>query len=159
MKRLPRWPTVIPFVLVCQLAGIVGVLTTETGTSTWYRELAKPSFQPPGWVFGPVWTLLYALMGIAAWRVWRLGVERPGVGRALGLFAVQLLLNAAWSPIFFGAHAIGPALAVLAALWLTLLATIVAFRPLDRIAALLLAPYLAWVTFATVLNASILALN
>lgn len=159
MRRMHTWLGAIPYVILCQLVGAVGALTTETGGSPWYEALEKPSFQPPGWVFGPVWTLLYALMGIAAWRVWRLGVARPGVRRALTLFGVQLGLNAIWSPIFFGAHAIGIALGVLTALWLALVLTIVAFRPLDKTAALLLTPYLAWVTFATVLNASIVALN
>lgn len=154
-----NWLTAAAFVLGCQLAGILGVVTTQTGTSSWYRELAKPSFQPPPWLFGPVWTLLYALMGIAAWRVWRRGMDKPGVRLALGLFAVQLALNAAWSPVFFGAHAIGLALAILAALWLVLVATIRSFGMVDRTAAWLLAPYLAWVSFALVLNAAILQLN
>ncbi len=153
------WVGAIPFVALCFLAAAVGSATTETGASSWYRELEKPSFQPPGWVFGPVWTLLYTLMGIAAWRVWRLGTSRPGVKRALSLFGLQLVLNAIWSPIFFGAHWLGIALIVLVALWLALTATIVAFRPLDRPATLMLVPYLAWVSFATVLNAAILNLN
>lgn len=150
---------VVAFVVVCELAGVVGVLTTETGTSTWYRELAKPAFQPPGWVFGPVWTLLYALMGVAAWRVWRLARATPGRRRALLLFGLQLALNAAWSPVFFGAQAIAAALVVIVALWGALVATVLAFRRLDRAAALLLLPYLAWVTFAAILNEHILALN
>jgi tryptophan-rich sensory protein len=157
MRR--SWWSAVPFVLVCQLAGALGALTTETGTSGWYGDLAKPAFQPPGWVFGPVWTLLYALMGVAAWRIWRLGTTDPGVRRALALFGLQLALNAAWTPIFFGAHRVGWALVVLAALWLALLATLLAFRPLDRWASWLLAPYLAWVSFAVVLNAAILDLN
>ena len=153
------WLTAALFVLVCELAGILGALTTQTGSSTWYQALAKPWFQPPSWVFGPVWVLLYALMGIAAWRIWRRGMEQPGVRRALGLFVLQLVLNAAWSPVFFGAHQIGLALAILAALWLVLAGTIRVFATLDRTAAWLLDPYLAWVTFALVLNAAILHLN
>lgn len=154
-----KWATALAFVLVCELVGILGALTTQTGTSDWYRALAKPSFQPPSWVFGPAWTLLYALMGIAAWRIWRRGMDQALVRRALGVFLVQLVLNAAWSPVFFGAHEIGLALAILAALWLALVGTIRAFGLLDRPAAWLLAPYLAWVTFALVLNAAILHLN
>jgi translocator protein len=153
------WVGAVAFALFCELAGILGALTTETGTSPWYRELAKPPFQPPGWVFGPVWTLLYALMGVAAWRVWRRAIETPGRRRALGLFAAQLALNAAWSPIFFGAHAITVALIVLIALAVVLLATLVEFARIDRTAASMLAPYLAWVAFATVLNGAIVALN
>ena len=154
-----QWWGAIPFVLVCELAGAVGALTTSTGSSSWYQELVKPAFQPPSWVFGPMWTLLYALMGIAAWRIWRLGMSKRSVRRALALFVVQLLLNAAWSPVFFGAHEIGIALGILAALWLVLLWTLLAFWRLDRPAAWLLVPYQAWATFALVLNAAILHLN
>ena len=156
---MSAWWGWIPFVLVCELVGVVGALTTDTGTSPWYRTLAKPAFQPPGWVFGPVWTLLYALMGVAAWRVWRLGPDTPGVRLALALFAAQLVLNAVWSPVFFGAHRIGLALVILAALWLVLVPTTFAFFRLDRPAGGLLLPYLAWVSFAVVLNASIWRLN
>jgi tryptophan-rich sensory protein len=153
------WRGLLVLVVGCELVGVVGALTTGTGSSPWYLALAKPSFQPPGWVFGPVWTLLYALMGIAAWRVVRRGTATPGVRRALVLFGVQLALNAAWSPVFFGAHAITAALVILVALWAVLLLTVLAFRPLDRPAAWLLVPYLAWTTFAAVLNGAIVALN
>jgi tryptophan-rich sensory protein len=147
------------FAAACQLPGALGVLATATGDSAWYRELAKPAFQPPGWVFGPVWTLLYALMGVAAWRVWRLGTAAPGVRPALVWFAIQLAINAAWTPVFFGAHAIVAALIVLVALWVALVATIAAFRRVDVPATLLLIPYLVWVSFAVVLNAAIASLN
>lgn len=153
------WKGAVVFVVVCQLVGILGALTTETGSSAWYQALAKPSFQPPGWVFGAVWTLLYAMMGVAAWRVWRVRASQPLAKTALMLFGVQLALNAAWSPVFFGAHAITLALVILIALWAALAATVWAFRRVDRTAALLLLPYLAWTTFAAVLNASIVALN
>jgi tryptophan-rich sensory protein len=150
---------VIPFVLVCELVGVLGAWSTGAGSSDWYRSLAKPAFQPPAWLFGPVWTLLYALMGIAAWRIWRLGADHPGVRLALVLFAVQLALNAAWSPVFFGAQQVGAALVVIVLLWLVLVPTVAAFARLDRPAAGLLLPYLAWVTFAAVLNAAIWKLN
>lgn len=153
------WIGVVVFVLVCQSAGAIGALTTQTGASSWYAALEKPSFNPPGWVFGPVWTLLYTLMGIAAWRVWRKGVDTPGVRTALILFAVQLVLNAVWSPVFFGAERIDIALAIIAALWAVLIATTVLFFRIDRPAGWMLVPYILWVTFATVLNASILSLN
>lgn len=149
----------IPFVLACELVGVLGAVSTDAGASPWYRALAKPSFQPPAWVFGPVWTLLYALMGIAAWRIGRQGLDAPGVRVALALFAAQLVLNAAWSPVFFGAHRIGLALAVLAALWLVLVPTALVFLRLDRPAGVLLLPYLAWVSFALVLNAALWRLN
>ncbi len=153
------WRGALVFVIACQLAGVIGALTTETGSSPWYQELAKPSFQPPGWVFGPVWTLLYALMGIAAWRVWRLLSSKPSARVALLLFGTQLVLNAVWSPVFFRAHAITAALVILIGLWAVLTATLVAFFRLDRNAGVLLVPYLAWVTFAAVLNGTIVALN
>lgn len=156
---LARWPGLVLAILVCQSAGGLGVLTTETGSSSWYASLAKPSFQPPGWLFGPVWTTLYTLMGIAVWRVVRVSPRTRGVRWALALFALQLVLNAAWSPVFFGAHAIGAALVILSALALVLVATIVTFWRIDRPAAFLLVPYLAWVSFATILNATILHLN
>ena len=106
-----------------------------------------------------MWILLYALMGVAAWRIWRKGTDTPGVRAALIVFGVQLLLNALWSPVFFGAHAVGPALVVLVALWVAVIATIVCLRSPRALRRLLLAPYVAWVSFAVVLNAAILRLN
>lgn len=153
------WIGAVVFVLVCQSAGVIGALTTQTGDSSWYMTLDKPSFNPPGWVFGPVWTLLYALMGIAAWRVFRLPRGTPGRTAGLVLFAVQLLLNAIWSPVFFGAERIDLALGIIAALWAVLMATTVLFFKADRPAGWMLVPYILWVSFATVLNASLLSLN
>ena len=153
------WWTLLAFVVACELVGVIGAATTDTGTSAWYLALAKPAFQPPGWVFGPAWTLLYALMGIAAWRVWSSGAAARDKRRALTFFGIQLALNAAWTPVFFGAHWIGAALVILLLLWLFLVGTMAAFRRVDPIAMWLLLPYLAWVTFATILNAAILNLN
>jgi tryptophan-rich sensory protein len=128
------------------------------GVRTWYPTIAKPSWTPPDAVFGPVWTVLYLAMGFAAWRVWRRGPS-PRTARALTLFGVQLGLNAAWSPIFFALHRPAVALAVIVALDVTLVATLAAFRRVDRVAALLLAPYLLWCLFATALNAAIVHLG
>ena len=153
-----RWWIAVAFVLGCQLVGVLGAGLTETGSAPWYQTLEKPSFQPPSWVFGPVWTLLYAMMGIAVWRVWERRHE-TSTTTALLLFAGQLALNAAWTPIFFGAHEIGIALVVLGTLWVAVFATILEFRRVDVVAAGLLLPYLAWLSFATVLNAAILKLN
>lgn len=147
------------FVLVCQGAGLLGVLTTDSGNSPWYQSLEQPAFAPPSWVFGPVWTALYLMMGIAAFLVWRQGLERGAVRRALGLFVAQLLLNAAWTPVFFGAHRLGLALGVLLALWVLIVLTLRSFAPLSRVAAWLLTPYLSWVSFAGVLNAAYWWLN
>lgn len=124
----------------------------------WYGTLNKPTWNPPGWIFGPVWTALYTMMAVAAWLVWRQG----GWGRqrpALLLFLTQLTLNALWSPLFFGAHWLGVAFAEIVLLWLAIAATLVAFRPVNRLAAWLLAPYLAWVGFAAVLNYTLWRMN
>ena len=124
----------------------------------WYAHLAKPTFNPPAWVFAPVWTLLYLVMGIAAWLVWRQrGAAR--VAPALTLFLVQLALNAAWSWLFFGLHHIGWALVDLSALWLAIGATILAFWPHRPLAGCLMIPYLLWVSFAALLNFQFWRLN
>lgn len=120
----------------------------------WYQRLDKPSWRPPDWLFAPVWTLLYATIGLAGWLVWRkTGFE--GAVLPLSAYAIQLLLNAAWSPIFFGLHRIGWALAEMGLLWLSIVATIVLFYPIDATAAAVLVPYLCWVSFALLLNLSV----
>ena len=124
----------------------------------WYLSLDKPLFNPPAWMFAPVWTTLYVLMGVAAWRIWCVP-DSPERAQALRQFAVQLALNAAWTPVFFGAHSLAGGLAVIVLLALAIVVTIQRFHPLDKMAAWLLAPYLAWVTFATALNAAIWSLN
>lgn len=125
----------------------------------WYEALAKPSWTPAGWVFPVVWTTLYVLMGTAAWIVWRKSKGTPNARGPLLAFMVQLALNAAWTPTFFGAHRIFPALAIIVVLWLAILVTMLAFSKVSRAATLLLAPYLAWVSIATVLNFEIWRLN
>lgn len=139
--------------------GYLGSMATEPVAQTWYRILDKPTWAPPAWVFGPVWTALYILMGVAAWSIWRLGLDRPGVPLALGLFALQLVINGAWSPIFFGLRSISGGLAVILILWVVLLATTIQFYRLRHIAGLLLVPYLLWVTYAAALNAALFLLN
>jgi len=146
-------------VIVCELVGIVGAVFTAPAIPTWYASLVKPSFTPPGWLFGPVWTTLYALMGIAAFIVWRRGLAVAGVKAALLLFVVQLLLNALWSPVFFGVHSPSGGLAIILALWVAIVATIALSAGVSKAAAVLLVPYLLWVSFATVLNFSIWRLN
>ena len=126
----------------------------------WYASLAKPAWTPPTWVFGPAWTILYAMMAVAAWRLWRrLGARPRESRRALVLFAVQLALNLSWTPVFFGMQRPDLALVVILVLWLAIAATIVAAWKACKTAAALLVPYLAWVTFATALNAAIWRLN
>ncbi len=124
----------------------------------WYASLTKPSWNPPGWLFGPVWTALYTIMAVAAWLVWKRG-GFAGQRGPLTLFLVQLALNAVWTPLFFGLHWPGVAFAEIVLLWLAIAATFAAFRRIDRVAAWLLAPYLGWVGFAAVLNCALWRLN
>ena len=124
----------------------------------WYAGVAKPSWNPPNWIFGPVWSLLYTLMAVAAWRIWR-KVGFRGASGALGLFGIQLALNAAWSWLFFGLHRMDWAFAEILVLCAAILATMIAFRRIDRPAAWMLVPYLAWVAFASVLNGTLWRLN
>jgi benzodiazapine receptor len=153
-----RWVELVFWIVVCEGVGLLGGRWTGPEIPGWYRTLAKPSFNPPGWVFGPVWGTLYLLMAIAAWRVMaEQASELRTVG--LGLFMLQLALNLAWSWIFFHRHAIGPAAIEVAALWCVIGATTVVFSRVSAGAAWLMAPYWAWVTFASVLNASIWRLN
>ena len=156
MPALPRsrW-FLLPWALLPFLAAVGGAAFPP---DAWFGELIKPVWQPPNWLFGPVWTALYLMMGIAAGLVW-LRRPSPLVRSALVAFGAQLLLNALWTPAFFGAHALGGALIVILALWLAILTTIVRFARVSRWAAALLLPYLAWVSFATALNAELLRLN
>ena len=130
-----------------------------TPPGDWYQALAKPDWTPPGWVFPVVWTTLYVLMGTAAWIVWRRGREHGDTRGPLTVFVFQLALNAAWTPTFFGAHRILPALLIIVALWLAILVTMLAFRKVSPAATWLLAPYVVWVSIATVLNFEIWRLN
>lgn len=141
-------------------AAAIGGAATIPNLSSWYAGLRKPAWTPPGWVFGPVWTVLYAMMSIAAWLVWKQRSSRPAdVSRALGCFLFQLGLNAAWSWLFFGLHRTGLAFAEILSLWLMIAATTLGFAKVSRTAALLMIPYLLWVTFAAVLNGAIHRLN
>ena len=124
----------------------------------WYAALKKPSWNPPNWIFAPVWTALYAAMGTAAWLVWKRG-GFTGQRVALAFFLAQLLLNALWSPLFFGIHRPGLAFADIALLWLALLPTVATFWKASPLAGGLLVPYLAWVTFASALNFALWRLN
>lgn len=141
-------------------AAAIGGYATSSSVSTWYPTLNKPAWNPPAWVFGPVWTVLYLLMGIASWLVWRKRAEQEvRVRRALGWYGLQLGLNMGWSLIFFGLQQIGLALVEIVALWSALLITTIKFGRIRRDAAWLLLPYLLWTTFATALNAATWWLN
>jgi tryptophan-rich sensory protein len=146
-------------VAVCELAGVVGALFTTSQIPTWYAALNKPSFNPPNWLFGPVWTLLYLLMGVAAYTIWQQGFDHSSVKRALAVFLVQLVLNVLWSFVFFGLESVLGGLVVIILLWSAIFLTISLFLRQSRMAGWLLIPYIVWVTFATVLNAAIFALN
>ncbi len=140
------------------VGGLSGFATAR-GVANWYPTLTKPSFNPPAWVFGPAWTLLYIMMGVAAFLVWRKGLEVDGVKIALTVFGIQLALNGLWSILFFGMQAPGLALAEIIVLWIAIGATTVLFWRVVPAAGALLLPYWGWVSFATVLNASLWWLN
>ncbi len=150
---------IVVFIIVCELAGFVGSLFTTPSIPGWYAGLIKPAFNPPGWIFAPVWTTLYALMGLAAWLVYDKGVRRVEVKRALFVFVAQLILNVMWSIMFFGAHRILGAFVIIVAMWILILGTILRFHKISKAAAFLLVPYLLWVGFAMVLNVSLYILN
>jgi tryptophan-rich sensory protein len=144
--------------LASAAAAGLGAWLTSRSVATWYPTLVRPAWTPPAWAFGPVWTALYLLMAVAAWLVWR-ERARAAVGVPLALYAAQLVLNVAWSGLFFGLRSPAAALADIAALWLAIAATLVAFARVRPLAAGLLAPYLAWVTYAAALNWALWRLN
>jgi tryptophan-rich sensory protein len=137
----------------------VGVFFTASSVSGWYETLNKPVFSPPNWVFGPVWTFLYLLMGISFYLIWKMGWKKKKVRVAVGVFGVQLGLNFFWSPLFFGLRSPELGLVEILFLWVAILVTMSKFYPLSRLSFLLLIPYFLWVSFAAFLNASILVLN
>ena len=148
----------IAAVLICSLAAAVGGAATAGAVRTWYPTLRKPTWNPPARLFGPVWSVLYLMMAVAVWLIWRVR-DTADVRLALWLFAAQLALNVLWSVVFFGLRRPGTALVDIVVLWFAIAFTTVAFWPIDPIGSVLLLPYLAWVTFAAVLNWSIVRLN
>lgn len=146
-------------IVICEFAGIIGSVFTVPSISAWYINLTKPEFAPPNWVFAPVWTILFALMGISFFLIWRQDVNRKDVKIALGIFAGQLVLNILWSIIFFGLRNPFGAFIEIVFLWLAIIATILSFVKISKFAAWLLLPYLLWVSFAAYLNFSIWNLN
>ncbi|MES2060024.1 MAG: TspO/MBR family protein [Patescibacteria group bacterium] len=158
MSRKSFWELALA-ILVCEFAGAIGTVFTASQIPMWYAGLVKPSFNPPSWIFGPVWTLLYALMGIAVFIVAKRGTHNLKVRSALEIFCIQLFLNIIWSPIFFGLHSPSLALITIVFMWFAILGTIVSFAKVSTRAASLLIPYILWVSFATYLNYSIWILN
>ncbi|MGM0371956.1 MAG: TspO/MBR family protein [Halobacteriota archaeon] len=147
-------------ILAVELVGASGAIFTAQGLGEWYSSLVRPAIAPPNWVFGPVWTALFALMGVAVWLVWRQAPTDPdGAKLAIGVFVVHFIFNLGWSAVFFGQQALGAGLLVILALWVLIVTTIMVFDRVDRRAALLLVPYLLWVSFATFLNYQFWVLN
>jgi tryptophan-rich sensory protein len=146
-------------VFIAEMAGVIGSIFTSSAINGWYANVIKPELSPPNWVFGPVWTTLFALMGIALFLVWKKGLNKKSVRVAIWIFAVQLVLNILWSLIFFGLRSPRGAFVEIIILWLGILATIVFFARVSKPAALLLAPYILWVSFASCLNFAIWTLN
>ena len=159
MRGLRDWIALFAFILLSEGAGTIGSIFTAPAIGSWYAELEKPAIAPPNWVFAPVWTTLFLLMGVAAFFVWKRGWRREGVRKALGVFLVQLILNVLWSFIFFGQHSPGGAFAEIIVLWLAIAATIIFFARISKPAAWLMTPYIAWVTFAAYLNYMLWTLN
>jgi tryptophan-rich sensory protein len=153
-----KWGALALFLATVVAVSTLGSFVTLPKIPTWYAGLAKPPFNPPSWIFGPVWTTLYAMMAFAAWRIW-LASGHPGREGALNWYFGQLALNALWSPVFFGLEQPGMALAIIVALLVGVAVTVWKFWTIQRLAGWLMAPYLAWTAFATLLNASIVALN
>jgi tryptophan-rich sensory protein len=145
----------IGWILFCFLASGTAIFVSTGG---WYAQLNKPTWNPPAWVFGPAWTLLYIMMAVAAWLIWCDGGWKAQ-WRPLSLFLLQWLLNALWTPLFFGLHLTGLAFAEIVTLWLVLAATLRSFWYVRKASAILLVPYLAWITFAASLNFAIWRLN
>lgn len=159
--KIRDFPLLVLSIMICQAAGYAGYHFTNISLSTWYPILAKPWFTPPGWLIGLVWFILFTLMGISLFFIWHrdMGLRNHTVRNAVILFGVQLLFNVLWSAAFFGLRSPIAGLAVIIALWILILATIIKFWPISRDAALLLVPYLLWVSFAAFLNYDIWRLN
>jgi len=157
--KIPLFLKILIAVAACIIIGFLSGIATADSISSWYLQLNKPSFNPPNWVFGPAWTLLYTLMGVAAALIWHKGWANKVVRNAIYLFIAQLILNAFWSIAFFGMQSPPLALLVILVLLALIIVCILLFRRIDKIAAWLLIPYLMWVSFATVLNISIVILN
>lgn len=146
-------------VVGCELVGILGSIFTVSSIPTWYATLSKPTFAPPNWIFGPVWTTLYLLMGVAFYLIWKRGWKQKKIRTARNYFLAQLGANFIWSPIFFGLRSPFIALFVIIAMWVLIVMTMKKFYELSKLAFYLLVPYLLWVSFASLLNAAIVVLN
>ncbi|MBU0898393.1 MAG: tryptophan-rich sensory protein [Nanoarchaeota archaeon] len=152
------WSKLLVSLIACQLAGFVGAIFTTSNIATWYATINKPTFTPPNWLFAPAWTTLFILMGIALYLIWEKGSWKKNI-KPIAVFKVQLILNIVWSVLFFGIQNPFAAFIEIIFLWITILATIILFYKIDKRAAYLMIPYIAWVTFAALLNYSVWILN
>jgi tryptophan-rich sensory protein len=157
--KLKEIPTLLVSIIIVFITGALGSVATASEIPFWYATLAKPAWAPPNWLFGPVWTILYVLIGIALFLVWRRGLAEEGVKMALVVFAVQLGLNLLWSLVFFGLQSILGGLVIILLLWIAILTNIILFYRISKWAGLILIPYLVWVSIASYLNYSIYLLN
>jgi tryptophan-rich sensory protein len=157
--RLREVPMLIGSILIPLVIGYIGAIVTLPQISTWYSSLSKPWWSPPNWLFSPIWTTLYLLMGIALFLVWREGLHRRDVRFAILIFSVQLVINLLWSVVFFSFHALFGSFILVMLLWLAILANIIAFLIISKWAGLLLVPYIVWVSIASYLNYSVYLLN
>lgn len=158
MKKV-SWPKLIFAIVLCQVAGVIGSLFTFSAIPTWYASLVKPSFNPPSWIFGPVWTILYTLMGVSLYIILSKGLKKKEVSVAVNLFVWQLIANSLWSIIFFGMKNIQLALIEILLLLVLVFTTIKKFYKINKVAAYLLIPYFLWGSFATLLTYTIWILN
>jgi tryptophan-rich sensory protein len=157
MNKISRVAIVV---VICLVVGYVSGMVTRTSITTWYPTLVKPSFNPPNWIFAPVWTSLYVMMGVAAGFIWnQITTQKAAVTKALQFFTIQLVLNALWSYLFFRLHNLMLATIEVVLLWLMIFETYSQFAKINKTASYLMLPYLAWVSFASVLTASIWWLN
>ena len=156
-RKGPLWAPILTGAGAAGAVGVLGMLATDL--SPWYYALQKPSWQPPDWLFGPVWTLIYGLTAAAGIIAWRRARDRRGMGRIIGLFALNALLNILWSALFFRFHRPDWSVVEVVFLWLSILVLIAALAPISRLSSWLLLPYLAWVTFAGLLNLAVVRLN
>lgn len=157
-KSIKEIGILLGFILLCLLAGIIGSIFTTSNIPTWYESLNKPSFNPPNWLFAPVWTTLYILMGISAFLIYKKGLKKD-IKFALGIFGLQLIFNTLWSILFFGLNSPLLGLICIIILWCLIVFTIKLFYKISKTAAYLLIPYIIWVSFATILNYFIWVLN
>ncbi len=149
----------IACIVLCEVAGLIGTIFTSDVIPTWYAGLVKPPLNPPSWIFGPVWTMLYILMGVSLYSIWQKGIQKLQVVKAVSVFVLQLALNTAWSIVFFGMKDIFLALITIVLLWVSIVVTMRLFAKISKFALYLLIPYIAWVSFAAYLNTAIWFLN